>query len=208
MHTSSAQIEANRANAQSSTGPRTPEGKQRSASNSLRHGLTAQNAVPPTEDPQAYRKFCDEYVDDLQPRGSLERQLAEKMADIEWRLKRCRHIEQSILDGEPGPAQIDSLNKFSLYEHRLSRNLFTALKQFLEIKSARKIQEEQDYKDAAKILKHLQSEKIQWDPAQDGFVFSVAQIEKWIHRHEHVDAADQARMMRFNRQFFANSTAS
>lgn len=208
MTASAARIEANRANSQNSTGPSTPEGKQRSASNSLRHGLTAKTPLLPAEDPQAYQDFCRAYIDDLQPAGALERQLAEKMADMEWRLKRCRHIEQSILDGEPGHAQIDSLNKFSLYEHRLSRNFHTTLKQFLEIKSARKIQEEQDYKDAAKILKHLQSEKIQWDPAQDGFVFSVAQIEKWIHRHEHVDAADQARMMRFNRQFFANSTAS
>jgi len=208
MSASAARIEANRANSQNSTGPSTPEGKQRSASNSLRHGLTAKTPLLPTEDPQAYRKFCDDYVADLSPKGALELQLAEKMADMEWRLKRCRHIEQSILDGETGHAQIDSLNKFSLYEHRLSRNFYATLKQFLELKSARKLQEEQDYKDAAKILRHFQSEKTQWDPAQDGFVFSVAEIEKWMHRHEHVYEADQARMMRFNRQFFARGSAS
>jgi len=44
----------NRANAQRSTGPRTEAGKQHSALNALRHGLTAQTAVLPSEDPAAY----------------------------------------------------------------------------------------------------------------------------------------------------------
>jgi len=208
MSTSPARIEANRSNAENSTGPRTLEGKQRSASNSLRHGLTAKTPLLPTEDPQAYQDFCQTYLAGLQPQGALEEHLARTLADTQWRLERCRHIEQSILDGEPGPAQIDSLNKFSLYEHRLSRVFQTTLKQFLELKSARKLQEEKDLKDAAKVLKLFLSEKKQWDPAQDGFVFSIAQVETWLRRHEHVEAADQARMMRFNRQFFAHGSAS
>jgi hypothetical protein len=40
-----AQIEANRANAQKSTGPRTPEGKEKAAQNALKHGLLAREAV-------------------------------------------------------------------------------------------------------------------------------------------------------------------
>jgi hypothetical protein len=44
----------NRANSQQSTGPRTESGKQRSSLNALRHGLTAQSAVLPSEDPAAY----------------------------------------------------------------------------------------------------------------------------------------------------------
>jgi len=43
----------NRANAQNSTGPRTEPGKQRSSLNALGHGLTAQTAVLPSEDPIA-----------------------------------------------------------------------------------------------------------------------------------------------------------
>ena len=45
-----AQIAANRANAQKSTGPRTVAGKQRSRMAALEHGLTAATLVLPHED--------------------------------------------------------------------------------------------------------------------------------------------------------------
>src|SRR5258707_261267 len=45
------QIEANRLNAQHSTGPRTTEGKSASRLNALKHGLFAADPVIPGEDP-------------------------------------------------------------------------------------------------------------------------------------------------------------
>ena len=48
--TTEAQIEANRANAQKSTGPRTPEGKATVAQNAVKHGLLARTAVLHGED--------------------------------------------------------------------------------------------------------------------------------------------------------------
>ena len=202
MSTSSPRTKANRANALRSTGPATPEGKQRSASNALRHGLTSQKPVLPTEDPEGHRKFCEEFIADLKPKGALERQLSQTMADIQWRLNRCRTIEQAILAFEPGPAQIDSLNKFSLYEHRLSRNFQATLKQFLQLKAGRIEREEQQLKDAAKVLKHLRSKQIPYDPADDGFVFSIAEVDQYMRRTDHVEDACQASMMHFNRRFF------
>src|SRR5262249_18803484 len=45
--TSFRQIEANRRNAISSTGPKTEDGKRRSRHNAVRHGLTAETVVSP-----------------------------------------------------------------------------------------------------------------------------------------------------------------
>ena len=49
--TSARQIEANRANALSSTGPKSDPGKQRASQNAIRHGLTAETVILPLENP-------------------------------------------------------------------------------------------------------------------------------------------------------------
>ena len=207
MSASPARTEANRGNAKFS-GPRTPGGKQRSASNALRHGLTAKQALIPDEDPQAHRKFCEEFIAGTKPKGTLEHQLVQNMADMQWRMNRCRAIEQTILAFDPGRTEIDSLNKFSFYEHRLSRNFHAMLQQFLELRAARTQPEERDLKDAAKVLKHLHSKQIPYNPAEDGFVFSTAEVEQYLRRTDHFEDACQASMMQFNRQFSARTTAS
>ena len=61
------QLEANRRNAQQSTGPRTEEGKRTSSLNALRHGLTSRIVVLPTEDLAAYKTFSAEFLLDLAP---------------------------------------------------------------------------------------------------------------------------------------------
>src|SRR3954447_20182557 len=48
------QIEANRRNALKSTRPKSEKGKERASMNALRHGLTAEQAVLPHEDPRNY----------------------------------------------------------------------------------------------------------------------------------------------------------
>ena len=55
--TSLKQIEANRRNALKSTGPTTPEGKERSRRNALRHGLTAETVIAALEDAEDYQAF-------------------------------------------------------------------------------------------------------------------------------------------------------
>src|ERR1700693_3393371 len=87
----------NRENARHSTGPRTETGKQRSSLNALRHGLTGQTIVLPCEDLAAYQTFTKRFFDDLQPRGVIEEQLVQTLADASWRLNRARAIETNLL---------------------------------------------------------------------------------------------------------------
>ena len=62
-----AQITANRANAQRSTGPRSAEGKSVSRFNALKHGVDAASIILPGEDPAAYQAIVDAYDDTYPP---------------------------------------------------------------------------------------------------------------------------------------------
>ena len=91
------QIEANRSNALNGTGTRTAKGKARSSRNALTHGLTAQEIVIPGEDVAAYRSFEQQLIDDLQPRGSCELEIVERLAATYWRLRRIPRFEAALM---------------------------------------------------------------------------------------------------------------
>ena len=85
--------DVNRANAQHSTGPRTDAGKQRSSLNAIRHGLTAQTVVLPSEDPAAYEAHRRQFLDEYQPATPTETQLVQELIDTSWRLNRIPLLE-------------------------------------------------------------------------------------------------------------------
>ena len=61
-------------------GPTTPEGKAKSATNSLRHGLTAKAVVLPTESREEFQALLAAHVERFQPADSIEMDLVESMA--------------------------------------------------------------------------------------------------------------------------------
>ena len=90
-------IDANRRNAQRSTGPRTPEGKAKVATNSCTHGLCSRNAILPEEDPADFQVLLDGLLDVFQPANALEDSNVRELACAEWRLRRALRIETGIL---------------------------------------------------------------------------------------------------------------
>ena len=58
-----AQVTANRANAQHSTGPRSEQGKARSSQNNLRYGFRSQSVLLPGDDPAEYEELLAELTD-------------------------------------------------------------------------------------------------------------------------------------------------
>ena len=54
-----AQIEANRKNAQHSTGPKSPETKAKCSLNALKTGLTGRTVLLPADDTAAYQQHLD-----------------------------------------------------------------------------------------------------------------------------------------------------
>ena len=71
--TSQARIEANRRNAQKSTGPRTPEGKAKSSRNRLVHGLRANKHLILDDDPADFLLLLQDFIDRFQPVGEVKR---------------------------------------------------------------------------------------------------------------------------------------
>ena len=103
--TSIRQIEANRRNAERGTGLRTETGKQRSALNALRHGLTAETIVLPLEDPEDYQAFEEAVLGGFDPETTVERELVLRVAALLWLLRRVLSIETGLFllagDAEP-----------------------------------------------------------------------------------------------------------
>jgi hypothetical protein len=94
--TSFRQIEANRRNAQLSTGPKTEEGKRRSRHNALRHGLAAETVIDALEDAADYAAFEMTVIADYDAQTAVERELVLRMASLLWRLRRATAIESGL----------------------------------------------------------------------------------------------------------------
>ena len=87
------QIEANRRNSQSSTGPRTPEGKAVSRFNALKSGIHAKSQVIPGEDPAELEALADGYHQEWAPASRLECFLVDSLVRADWLLRRLARIE-------------------------------------------------------------------------------------------------------------------
>ena len=94
--TSFRQIEANRRNAQLSTGPVTEEGKRRSRQNAVRHGLTAETVIDALEDAEDYAAFEMAITADYDAQSAVERELVLRLASLLWRLRRATAIESGL----------------------------------------------------------------------------------------------------------------
>jgi len=188
---------ANRANALRSTGPRTESGKQRSSLNALRHGLTAQTAVLPTEDPDAYQRHIQQFLDEYAPATPTETQLLREIADTAWRLNRIPFLEAELLSQNPSPQTlIPQLATLGLHGSRLSRQFQKAVDRLRDIQEDRHRLERRQLNEAAELFIRHQRQGLPWEPEQSGFVFSKEQIE--LHAQT---------LMRRNPAFYASDAA-
>jgi len=91
------QLAANRANAANSTGPKTPQGKARSAQNSVKHGFTASTfAVVRLEDLQEIAHLKADLVAVYQPVNSQELVALERMALAQQSILRAARLESGL----------------------------------------------------------------------------------------------------------------
>jgi hypothetical protein len=92
-----ARAAASRRNGAKSRGPRTPEGKARSAQNALKHGMRAQKCVVlPGERMSAFKAFEAALMAELAPEGALQAVLAQRVVAASWRLARTERLEAEL----------------------------------------------------------------------------------------------------------------
>jgi hypothetical protein len=203
------QLAANRANAQLSTGPRTAEGKTKASLNAVKTALTGRTVLLPTEDAAAYETHIRAYQDELKPVGRQESDLVQSIADGSWRLHRIPGLELAIyaqgrlqfansLD-EHDPslrASMIELQTFLTYEKQL-RNLQLQearlhRRREKDVAALHKLQQERKEESKRKQLEVLDAavrryviarhDKKPFDPAANGFEFSIDEIKDHLGR--------------------------
>ncbi len=92
------QTNANRKNAQSSTGPKTDEGKAISSQNAVKHGFFAKNDVISGEDPAAYEAHRADIYDEYAPMTTTESVLTQRIASLSWRLMRADRLQTTTIN--------------------------------------------------------------------------------------------------------------
>ena len=97
MVISEEQHEANRENAQHSSGPTTEAGKQAVRYNAVKYGLRTRATILPWESETRYYQLWDELEAEWQPQTRTERAYLETMVTSQWLLRRMAVSEKQIL---------------------------------------------------------------------------------------------------------------
>jgi len=132
------QFEANRRNAQKSTGPKTPEGKSAVSMNALRHGLRARTVVLPGEDPTEFHQLCDDLQAEWTPQSRTEQFYVEQMAVSQWKLTRMEVVEVNIFkDADGASKQFSLLDRLWQAQCRLERSFSRAQRELQRLQNSR-----------------------------------------------------------------------
>jgi hypothetical protein len=196
---SAAQLAANRANAQLSTGPSAASLKKTSM-NALKTGLTGRQVLLPEDDAALYEAMVREYKDHFSPVGPEEVALVQSIVDVRWRLDRFPGLESALIDvgrkimleiepklaGNPGPVfelQIrqhyeKKFRNLELQENRLVRRRERETKELRELQAIRKAAEAEKAK--AKPLTETAKPNTVNAAAPNGFVFSSSQVSNYL----------------------------
>jgi hypothetical protein len=144
------QIEANRRNAQKSTGPTSATGKAVSSMNALKTGLHAKSIILPFEKRADLELLIQEHYDQHRPATPEARLLVDDLIYNEWNLRRFRNSETQMYeyqnyddlhDYEPYPLGKSATlhaRAFTQLQWRMDsarRNIFRILKALDELKA-------------------------------------------------------------------------
>jgi len=146
--TTKKQTEANRRNAQRSTGPTTDAGRARSSKNALKHGLTAKDVTLDGDEAKKFAAFRDDIIQKLAPVGALEEEFAQHAVLLIWRRRRVPSLEvteaYNFSDGTGAlnpplrDFMSDGFRNLMRYESSLDRTLQRTLRELERLQTRRR----------------------------------------------------------------------
>jgi hypothetical protein len=92
--------ESSRINGSKSNGPKTPEGRQRSSLNALKHGLCSTSALLSNECGDLFEAHREGYIAHFAPAGTVELDLVDQIVAASWRLRRALAMESAAYERE------------------------------------------------------------------------------------------------------------
>jgi hypothetical protein len=156
--TTEKQFEANRQNAQKSTGPKTPEGRAAVRLNGVKHGLTAETIILKHESQADFTALIDSLEAEHHPATPTEEALVVQLAMATWRLRRLYHVEGGFYTykvkalaefgktlnlndaerlGRVADCGEKTLDMFNRQEGRLERSFYRALHELQRLRKER-----------------------------------------------------------------------
>ena len=139
---SQAQIDANRSNAQLSTGPKTPEGKAAVSRNALKHGFRSNiyQQVLESEDAEGYDQLLADLIAEHQPQTVTEESYVERMALCLDKLGLLEGLQHDllILHAKVGPGEEKTLSIYWNQQDCLERGFDRALTMLRKLQKERR----------------------------------------------------------------------
>jgi len=146
MSSSSARLAANAANAQHSTGPRTPAGQARSSRNARTHGLTARDLIVAADEREEFNDLLNGYQTDVKPDGAIQHTLFDELVGAAWNLRRVRRMEAvlcataSYEDWLKDDELQKKLDRLARHKVRIERTFHRSLKELKALQTNTVIQ--------------------------------------------------------------------
>jgi hypothetical protein len=198
-----AQIAANQANSQHSTGPKTEEGKAKSSLNAVKTGLTGRTVLLPGDDVEAYRHHLASLEAHYQPATDAEKLLVQSIADTEWRAARIPSLEAGIYalgrlefaslvehdDPAVRPALADAktflvyqrqLNNLTLQENRLRRQREKDIAELRQLQAEREAARKKRFDTGLNAYYRAVFHQRDFDFSTIGFEFTAEEFIKEI----------------------------
>jgi hypothetical protein len=202
---SNAQLAANRANAQLSTGPTSAPGKARSSVNAVKTALTGRTVLIATDDAAEYQRFILSLEKELKPVGAQECELVQSIGDTFWRLRRILELDHALYAAAASRAKemfadlepAERAARIQLHIHETNakelKNLYIQEARLIrrrerETAELRRLQQERiqieahNKKLAAQLYVAAQQNGETFNPAEFGFDFSIEEIERYLVR--------------------------